>query len=115
MTKFINVADIVEDNGLTVRQNNLNSTHKFETGTVVYLEEKGRWARIVECGRDCDGTPLYWVGPEAAWQQLDNYPTLIKDIRWRLVNWIEGGYSEESFRAFNSYAEGFKKLYFSEV
>lgn len=111
MPKLINVADTVEDNGLTVRQNNLNLKHRFKVGTVVYIEDEHLWARIVDCGRDCDGTPLYWVGPEAAWHQLVVDPHLIKDTVWRLTNWIDGGYGEDSFRAFVSYAEGFRALY----
>ena len=61
--------DIVEDNGKTIYENNMNKTHKFAIGSTVYLElettttvgpkfEKGIYI-VFSHDRDCDGTPMY--------------------------------------------------------
>jgi hypothetical protein len=66
----INVADIVEENGKTIRENNLEKTHDIPIGTLVevkYDEWYGDGACekvharlwVIGHSRDCDGTPLY--------------------------------------------------------
>lgn len=69
----VKYSDIVEANGKTIRQNNMNIKHKFVVGDLVeaditiynerdgsYLELKGKCKLfVVMCARDCDGTPLY--------------------------------------------------------
>ena len=66
-------SDLLEPNGLTIRQNNLARQHKFPIGTLVHCKydethasgsscrtEGNLW--VIEHTRDCDGTPLYTVG-----------------------------------------------------
>lgn len=61
--------DLVENNGKTVYENNMNKSHKFNVGTKVYSEikyittagpkfEKGIYT-IFSLDRDCDGEPIY--------------------------------------------------------
>lgn len=64
---MILVSDIVEENGKTVRQNNLEKEHTIPLGALVeignpdYPDEDCDGLRlfVVEHNRDCDGTPLY--------------------------------------------------------
>jgi len=58
------VADVVENNGLTIRENNMKTEHKIPLGSLVevnipYIEEHGVRLFVVSHERDCDGTPLY--------------------------------------------------------
>jgi hypothetical protein len=72
------VADIVEENGKTVRQNNLEKKHNIPIGSIVevYVNVEHQNATypdvqvnlsgkcnliVVGHTRDCDGTPLYTV------------------------------------------------------
>lgn len=68
-------SDIVEDNGKTIRENNLEKQHDLPVGTLVevkYDEFHGDGACskvharlwVALQGRDCDGTPLYWLSPD---------------------------------------------------
>lgn len=64
MIQAINVSDIVEANGKTIRQNNLEEQHNLPLGTLVeidadYLDVHGIRLFVVNHSRDCDGTPLY--------------------------------------------------------
>lgn len=63
-------SELVEFNGKTVRQNNMEKSHKFPLGSLVevevsiydpgYVDLKGKCLLfVVKQGRDCDGTPLY--------------------------------------------------------
>jgi hypothetical protein len=73
--RIMNVADIVEENGKTIRENNLARNHKYKVGDLVEVKLHENYddfgacikfhARlwIVNCGRDCDGTPLYSLSP----------------------------------------------------
>ena len=67
------VADIVEKNGKTVRENNEAMGHNIPIGTLVEVKYdtwhgKGACSKVharlfvVEHNRDCDGTPLYGLG-----------------------------------------------------
>ena len=88
---IIIVHDIVEENGKTIKENNMEKTHKFPIGALVEAEvnikgqnpreiPKEEWDTIPEGGtgweadgilkgrfyvishnRDCDGTPLYTI------------------------------------------------------
>lgn len=66
----INVADILEKNGKTIRENNLEIGHDVPLGTLVEVKRylwygEGACEKIharlwvVSHDRDCDGTPLY--------------------------------------------------------
>lgn len=75
MNNVIYFKDIVEENGKTVEENNLNRKHKYPVGTRVYFEHES----ITTCGpkfekgifeiysqdRDCDGTPMYAIISES--------------------------------------------------
>mgnify|MGYP006895450085 CR=1 FL=1 len=63
-TGFVNVADIVEKNGKTVRENNSERKHIIPIGSLVEIlpdedEEAGLRLYVVGHSRDCDQTPLY--------------------------------------------------------
>jgi len=70
MANFVFVHDLIEDNGRTVRENNLAKPHTIPLGTLVEVKfdewfgDGCCWkvhARlfVVRHDRDCDGTPLY--------------------------------------------------------
>ena len=68
---WINIADIVDkETGKTYRQLNSEKTHNIPLGALVEcvhdLEypstNDGLRLHVVYQGRDCDGTPLYWLG-----------------------------------------------------
>lgn len=70
----IDAADIVEANGKTIRQNNMEKTHKIPVGTLVEVkydtwhsggacEKVHARLWVVSHDRDCDGTPLYTLSP----------------------------------------------------
>lgn len=71
---LVNFADIIEENGKTIRENNLEKTHDIPIGTLVEVkfdEWHGNGACektharlwVVSHDRDCDGTPLYSLSP----------------------------------------------------
>ena len=55
---YIIAHDIVEKNGKTVRENNLEIQHKIPLNSLVELNNGVRLFVVVHT-RDCDGTPLY--------------------------------------------------------
>ena len=70
MPTMINVADLVEANGKTVRENNAARDHTVQLGALVEITTdcpigefgsifKGVRMFVVAHARDCDGTPLY--------------------------------------------------------
>ena len=74
-----NIADIVEENGKTVRENNLSKKHKIPLGTLVEInigEPSHKGVRLYVCAhnRDCDGSPLYTLGiPEEEYCKSRGY------------------------------------------
>lgn len=69
MTNIVFVGDLVEQNGKTWKENNLEIQHAIPLGTIVeisyeaYPDEEdntnGLRLFVVNHSRDCDGTPLY--------------------------------------------------------
>ena len=69
---YMAFSQIVEGNGKTIRENNMEEGHDYQVGDLVEFKTEnwhgdgacdivhGRYW-IVDCGRDCDGTPLYWL------------------------------------------------------
>jgi hypothetical protein len=66
------ISQMIEENGRTVRENNMERIHNIPVGTLVEVKfdnwhGDGACAKIharmfvASCGRDCDGTPLYWL------------------------------------------------------
>ena len=67
--KFQLVSQMIEKNGKTVRENNLEKLHKFPIGTLVEYntedketEFEGIRLYVTHHTRDCDGSPLYSLG-----------------------------------------------------
>lgn len=69
--RFESVSDMIEANGKTVRENNMEKPHLIPIGTLVeaYSNEPSMeyaWEHIrlyvVAHGRGCDGSPLYSLG-----------------------------------------------------
>ena len=62
-TKAIFVGDVVEENGKTVKENNLEKQHTFPVGSLVEVlgpeDSKGLRLFVMRHSRDCDGSPLY--------------------------------------------------------
>ena len=92
----IQFKDIVEKNGRTVYENNMNKKHKFPIGSKVYLEletlttagpkfEKGIYT-VFSHDRDCDGTPIYALISESinvikGWKDfIPNIEEIVKRI-----------------------------------
>lgn len=119
--------DIVEKNGKTIRENNRAIPHNYKEGDLVEVKMDD-WhgdgacsitrARlfIVHCGRDCDGTPLYWLSPTPRhkWDRVvyeirsretgEGFRTKDSDeaagmtIGQKLYYHVVGGFSEESLK-----------------
>lgn len=92
---FINIADLTDpETGKTYRQLNNEKTHKLKLGMLVEIkseecpEHHGARLFIVHLGRDCDGTPLYWLSG-------DRSDTKKEGERFPLHKW-HGGWAEES-------------------
>lgn len=86
MSNVVMFSDIVEKNGKTIRENNMERLHSIPVDTLVEVQYDdwlggGACAKtharlwVVEHGRDCDGTPLYWLGPNP----LDVIKTIVCD------------------------------------
>jgi hypothetical protein len=85
---FIIIHDIVEANGKTIKENNLDKKHGIPVGALVevnFEDFKGNGIRLYvkKHTRDCDGTPLYSLGiPEDDYCNSHGYSedclTLIK-------------------------------------
>ncbi len=70
MKEIVNVKDIVEENGKTVEENNLEIKHNIPVGSLVEVKYD-EWGKdgscmkiharlwVIEHIRDCDGEPLY--------------------------------------------------------
>lgn len=69
------MSELVEANGKTIRENNMSLQHNIPLGSLVEVKfddwhgggacakvHARMWVSI--CGRDCDGTPLYWLTRE---------------------------------------------------
>lgn len=59
MTNVQSLSEIVESNGKTVRENNLEKQHNIPVGSLVECVYSGLRLYVAGYGRDCDGTPLY--------------------------------------------------------
>ncbi len=82
MNTPINVSDMVEGNGRTVRENNMAILHNIPVGTLVEVKYD-TWHGNGACSkiharlwviwhtRDCDGTPLYTLGESSDTARYD--------------------------------------------
>ena len=123
MPTAINVADIVEENGKTIRQNNMELTHDLPIGTLVDVKYETWFGKgacdkvqarlwIVSHDRDCDGTPLYSLSqhknfiyegakivlPLGFWgKDFEEQETVLReDITRNMLNNIKSGFARES-------------------
>jgi hypothetical protein len=69
--RWIPLSEIVENNGKTVRENNMEIKHQIPLGTLVEViglepdsDYYGIRLYVIQHHRDCDGTPLYALGPK---------------------------------------------------
>ena len=101
---------IIPETGKTIRETNMELKHNIPLGSVVEVELDDYYGQqeneevfiggtahliVVYRGRDCDGTPLYWLGTKEPPQDFKGGPNgLIAKL------WIEqrGGYSEENLK-----------------
>lgn len=123
MTYINIVSNIVEENGKTVHQNNMEKEHAVPIGTLVeityeneYEEEdervKGLRLFVVDHQRDCDGTPLYGLSFSlGAKKDLDSIERSIEKgsyssqaeynllvmLKWQAGGKIMNSYSEDCF------------------
>jgi hypothetical protein len=129
MTEYVAFGDIVEENGKTIRQNNMEQVHSIPAGALVevkYTNWHGDGACekvqarlwVVKQGRDCDGTPLYWLSkknPNTARDRVMLYypesnlggpdyqlpgglPGIMftEEMSQSIIDGVQGGFSEES-------------------
>lgn len=124
MTSFILVSDIVEENGKTVKENNLSVQHDIPIGSLVEITYDSQYEEpdekvcglrlfVVNHSRDCDGTPLYDLSFDLKaykeWKELDakvksqHFENAMDQQLTYLVYWQTGGkilrhYSKDSLK-----------------
>ena len=88
---IIFVGDIVEENGKTLKENNLAIKHDIPIGTLVEITYKSDYEEenenkyglrlfVVNHSRDCDGTPLYDMSfDQKAFKEFQETETKIKN------------------------------------
>lgn len=84
MNTVIFVADMVDPadpNGRTYREVNAATAHRIPLGALVEVDSSGVRMFVVQVGRDCDGSPLYWLAatydePESSWYGGVGEPSL---------------------------------------
>lgn len=118
---LINVADIVNPaSGLTYRQENMAKGWNIPLGSLVEIlkynfktreyedDPFGLRLYVVKQGRDCDGTPLYWLAYETAEEYEDSSKFFEGGVfvaknksHWNgelLIPKATGGYGEKSLK-----------------
>lgn len=76
MKTITNIADLTDPNdaeGRSYREVNNAIKHSFAAGELVELEYGVRLF-ITRLTRDCDGTPLYCLGPNSGRTVMTGYP-----------------------------------------
>ena len=113
MVEIILVPDIVEPNGKTVRQNNMEKVHRIPIGTLVevncdYQPEHKTRQFVATHNRDCDGTPLYSITPKRNMCDdqisVDCYgdKRTEKDIAQRRLTYHNSGWSDDALIVIDS-------------
>jgi hypothetical protein len=98
---LVNIADLRDpETGKTYRELNLAKQHNIPTGSLVEIiadteEDRVGGVRLFVAwqGRDCDGTPLYWLTPQRDTVRYDNTHAP-RDEYWKGPYF--GGFAEES-------------------
>lgn len=107
MTKAVFVGDITENNGKTIKENNLEREHQFPINTLVditfeesfdneaYQKVEAR-VYVYSHGRDCDGTPLYTLSKK---RNIGRDPNkeIFPGVKFNEVNPIVQDYFEGIF------------------
>jgi hypothetical protein len=88
--------NIVEENGKTIKENNLELKHTIPLDTLVEIDCDYHACHrmrmyVVDYQRDCDGTPLYGLGEKGQRLYQGEYEFLINAS-------INGGWGENSLR-----------------
>jgi hypothetical protein len=94
-----NCVDPKDPKGRSYKEVNMERQHSWPVGSLVEInadeehdQNGGVRLFVAECGRDCDGEPLYWLAM--------TIEELGKTSEWykqnRVFRKLEGGYSEES-------------------
>lgn len=89
---------IVGEDGLSYKERNLKEGHKIPVYSLVEINfgpEKGMRMFVAWHGRDCDGTPLYWLTNNIHRRPLGSIPDNETFLDKVLRGW-EGGYSDDS-------------------
>ncbi len=124
--EIIKFSDIVEENGKTIKENNMEIKHNIPIGSLVEVKYD-RWhgkgacekvhARlwVISHDRDCDGTPLYSLCENPIYKndntnvfvlykgEFSNGEDLVynNDISVNIVYNVRVGFSEESLTVIN--------------
>jgi len=96
------ISDIVEDNGKTIFENNMELMHNIPIDSLVEVKWddwlgdgvcKKVHARlfVYKQGRDCDGTPLYWLS-----EYNKEGTDILIDHFGKFSVKLQGGFSEDS-------------------
>lgn len=109
----VKYSDIVEANGKTIKQNNMDIKHQFNLGDLVevdvtiysesngcYVDLKGKCKLFVVLqGRDCDGTPLYCLSDIPVVYPSDSKVFSHEQMAYNTVAKVcEHGYSEDNLK-----------------
>lgn len=108
------VADLVEANGKTIRENNASLKHKYELGTVVDVDVEiyapsgddvevalTGSCRLIVVGhtRDCDQAPLYVLSDLGVEYPMEGGTFSQAKMAYKYVaNLVEFGYGEDDLR-----------------
>lgn len=95
-TVWENVSDIIESNGKTWKQNNLELNHNIPLDTLVeidcdYHDCHRMRMYVVDYQRDCDGEPCYGLGRKGQRRHHGEYEILINAS-------INDGWGEDSLK-----------------
>lgn len=114
---LMNISDIEDEDGTTIKERNMKLGHAIELGALVELQSGVRLF-VVHQGRDCDKSPLYWLSPtpEPLYFNNDIYERHI--IRECLRRQVEGGYADRELTVIagpeRAYAELERKGYYED-
>lgn len=87
MPSFFVIHDMVDKSdpqGRTIKEVNLEKPHTILVRTLVELENGARMF-VADYGRDCDGTPIYWLCHKPDDTALDRalyFPDYPRGFRW---------------------------------
>lgn len=123
MVVYQKLSEIVEENGKTIFENNMEQKHNIPLGALVEVtydnwhgdgacEKVHARLWVVHRGRDCDGTPLYWLSrtklkdrskvrilfPKPEEEDEGGGWVISEDMSERMFYRHEGGFQESSLK-----------------